>query len=159
MTTAEETGTPGEVRVRFERAQREQLLDELELYRDVSCEGLTMAKSVTRPNPDYARAKERDIEEVERLIRTITTTTEPGQDFEVVGPAYILGSCVRSAATLMCERLCTRVDELRPGLDSSNAVLDLLKAKSLAHAWLNSLIDINGFEPPLRQPPPPTLPQ
>jgi hypothetical protein len=146
MVIAEETGQPGEVRVRFTTLQRELLLDELELARDGTQDGIRIAMAKARPNPAYIAQKEEELDDVQRLITLITGTVDPGANFELVGPAYLLCSCIRSATGYVTERLMNRVHELRPGLDSTHALHEVRAAQELASVWLATLMETNRFE-------------
>ena len=147
MVIAEETGQPGVVRVRFAGVQRELLLEELELARDGTEDGLRIAAAKARPSPAYIAQKEAELGDLQRLIGLITTTVEPGEDFELVGPAYLLCSCIRSAAGYVTERLMGRVHELHPGRDSTDALQDVREAQTLANLWLGTLRATHEFEP------------
>lgn len=153
MVLAEETGQPGELLVRFKASQRELLLDELELFKSTSEDGIAVVSEREHPNPRYLAVKERERDDAQKLISAIVGTVDTEETFEVIAPAYLLCSCIRSAAGVVCEELSRRVDELRPGLDSSRAQVDVQRARDHTDAWLRTLLAVNGFEP-VRRPPP-----
>jgi hypothetical protein len=154
MVIAETTGQPGELLVRFRASQRSELLDALELFMSTAEDGIQVAQAYAEPNPAYLAAKQAEVAQAQSLITTITSTVEPGEDFEVIAPAYLICSCVRGVAGLACERLSIRVDELQPGLDSEDSTGEVRRHQRIANMWLRTLLAVNAFEP-VRRPPNP----
>ena len=95
MVLAEETGQPGELLVRFKASQRELLLDELELFKSTSEDGIAVVSEREHPNPRYLAVKERERDDAQKLISAIVGTVDTEETFEVIAPAYLLCSCIR----------------------------------------------------------------
>lgn len=152
MVIAEATGQPGELLVRLKAAQRDEFLSELELAKGGAEDAIAVVSKRPRPNPAYLAARREDLEAVETLIRTIAAMTEPGEDFEVVGPAHIVCACIRSATGYVCEQLTERVHALRPGLDAERDI-DIPRHQRLTDTWLRTLLAVNRFEVPRQQAP------
>lgn len=144
MVIAEEA-QPGELLVRFDASQRDELLSELEMLKGGAEDAIAVVSKRPRRNPAYIAVKQEELETAETLIRTIAATTEPGEDFEVIAPAHILCACIRSSAGYACEQLTERVHALRPGLDAERDI-DIPRHQRLVDVWLRTLLATNRFE-------------
>lgn len=128
----------GELRVRFEPAQRELLLDELESSR------MTLQESVNMSGPSepvFRASKSEELDVVHRLLIIVREQTIAAESFTLTGPMILMCRVVHGAALYAAELYSTRLEELSPADPESAEALQ--RAARVTGLWTDALLATN----------------